>query len=70
MGSTEAVREAVKAGIGIAILSSRAIADDIRYGTIAAVTIKGIEMQRPFYLITRKRLSLSPLCAAFIESLT
>lgn len=69
MGSTEAVREAVKAGIGIAILSSRAIADDIRYGTMAAVTIKGIEMQRPFYLITRKRLSLSPLCAAFIESL-
>ncbi len=69
MGSTEAVREAVKAGIGIAILSSRAIADDIRYGTMAAVTIKGIEMQRPFYLITRKRLSLSPLCTAFIENL-
>lgn len=70
MGSTEAIREAVKAGIGVAILSSRAVEADIRYGTLATLPIKGIEMYRPFYLITRKRLSLSPLCTAFIEALT
>ena len=69
MGSTEAVREAVKAGIGIAILSSRAIEVDLQQGTLAAISIKGVQMQRPFYLVTRKNLSLSPLCTTFIERL-
>lgn len=70
IGSTEAIREAVKAGIGVAILSSRAVEEDIRSGALATVAINGIQIQRPFYLITRKKLSLSPLCKAFIESLT
>jgi len=67
MGSTEAVRQAIKSQIGIAILSRRAVAEDIEHGTLAAVPLQGLRLQRPFYLVTRKNRQLAPISAAFIS---
>jgi DNA-binding transcriptional LysR family regulator len=57
MGSSDAVRQAVKAGLGISILSSRALKDDIEAGRLAAVRIT----------ILLKGRSRSPLCKTFID---
>lgn len=67
MGSSDAVRQAVKAGLGVSILSSRALEDDISAGRISIVRIKGVAMERTFSVILLKGRSRSPLCKAFLE---
>jgi DNA-binding transcriptional LysR family regulator len=69
MGSTEAVRQSIKARIGISIISRRAVAEDIDRGILKAVPLTGFEMRRPFYLITRKNREHSPLCTVFLQHL-
>lgn len=69
MGSTEAVRQAVKARIGVAILSSHAVREDIERKMLAAVKLNGLLIRRPFYLAQRKNREASPLCSAFLEHL-
>ncbi|MEN8140805.1 MAG: selenium metabolism-associated LysR family transcriptional regulator [Thermodesulfobacteriota bacterium] len=67
IGSTAAVKESVKAGIGVSILAKRAVSDDLECGRLAALAIQGHDMHRPFYLIQRKNRDLSPVAAAFME---
>ena len=67
MGSTEAVRQGIKARIGIAIISQQAVAEDLGRGTLAAVALDGVRFLRPFYLVQRRHRQLSPLCMAFLE---
>jgi DNA-binding transcriptional LysR family regulator len=69
IGSTAAVKEAVKAGVGVAILSKRAAVDEIQCGRLASVAIKGQPLKRPFYLIRRKNRELSPVASAFQDFL-
>jgi len=66
MGSTEAVRQGVKSEVGIAILSRRAVAEDIERGSLVAVPLANIRLSRPFYLITRKNRQPSPICSTFL----
>lgn len=69
MGSTEAVRQGIKAGLGISILSSLAVAEDVRLGTLVVVRLAGVTIERPFYLVHRKNRQLSPLGQAFLAYL-
>lgn len=69
MGSTEAVRQAIKAKIGISILSFHAVAEDLQRGTLLAVPIEGARIFRSFYLIQRRNRQASPLCTAFVDFL-
>jgi DNA-binding transcriptional LysR family regulator len=69
MGSTEAVRQAIKAGMGVSILSERAVADELSVGTLKKVSIKRRSFRRAFYLIRRKHRTESPLCQAFVAFL-
>jgi DNA-binding transcriptional LysR family regulator len=68
-GSSDAVRQSVKAGLGVSILSIRALQDDIKASRLAAVRIKGIPLERNFFIIMLKGKSRSPLCRAFLEYL-
>ena len=65
MGSTEAVRQAVKAGVGLAFISERAVADYINHGLLAAATVEGMDLRRSFYMVWHAKRSLSPLAEAF-----
>ncbi len=67
MGSTEAVLQAVKAGAGIAIISRRAIEEDVRLGTLAMAGIAGLQVRRDFFLVTHRSRSKSPVCRAFLD---
>lgn len=65
MGSSEAVRQGVKSGIGVAILSSLAIEEDLQRDSLHTVPIEGFHFERPFYLVERRGRQLSPLARAF-----
>jgi len=69
IGSTAAVLEAVRANLGISILSARAAERDVSCGALATLALRGIVLERPFYLIRRKNRELSPAAAVFWEYL-
>jgi DNA-binding transcriptional LysR family regulator len=67
MGSTQAVKQAVRAGLGIALLSKRAVEDECRAGLLACVKVKDLRIARAFYLVIHRDRTRSPLAQAFIE---
>ncbi len=67
IGSTEAVREAVKSGLGVSIISRLAAAGYLASGTLSAVDINGITLSRSFYLTGHNERSASPVCRAFTD---
>jgi DNA-binding transcriptional LysR family regulator len=69
MGSTDAIRQAVKADVGVSILSRRAVADDLNFRKLRQIPIKNISFTRHFYLVTHKKRSRSPLGEAFVAFL-
>jgi DNA-binding transcriptional LysR family regulator len=69
MGSTEAVIQGIKSKVGVSILSTIAVAEELKTGTLKALTVSRLNLKRSFYLITHKHRSPSPLCKAFIAFL-
>ncbi|MDL1959045.1 MAG: LysR family transcriptional regulator [Deltaproteobacteria bacterium] len=65
MGSTEAIRQAVRAGLGCSIVSLRAVKDDLEHGLLHAPVLEGVQLSRQFYLIWHNQRTLSPLAHAF-----
>jgi DNA-binding transcriptional LysR family regulator len=70
IGSSQALIRAVKAGMGLAFTSRLSIRDEIALGTLKAVKVKEILVQRNFYVITHRLRFNSLLCRSFIEFLT
>jgi len=68
-GSSTAVKEGIKSGLGISILSSRALETELKSGKLKALKIKELSMLRKFYLVRDKRKSVSPLCRAMVNFL-
>ncbi len=67
IASNEAVRQAVKAGAGVAVISRRAVQDDIHCGLVAALRFREARLVRDFFLVTHRTRSRSPLGNAFAE---
>jgi DNA-binding transcriptional LysR family regulator len=65
MPNTEAVRQSIKAGVGIGILSKLAVAAELKYGDLAGVRLRGMEMRRPLYLVQRQGRELPLVYQAF-----
>ena len=68
-GSSTAVKEGIKVGLGVSILSSRAIDTEVKKGILKALKVKDVPMFRSFYLIRDKRRIASPLCHALVDFL-
>lgn len=66
-GSTEAVKQAVKAGLGISILSRMAVTEDLQSGTLREVRIMGGQMKRKIFLVTNKKRTLPLAYRVFQE---
>lgn len=69
MGSTEAVRQAIRDGIGVSILSTLAVADDIESGALKALAVDGLDLTRGLFITRHRQRSPSPLAAAFVDFL-
>ena len=67
MGSSDAVRQAVKAGLGVSVISVRALQEELRSGHLFAVRLKGLQIERSFYVILLKSKSRTPLCSTFLD---
>jgi DNA-binding transcriptional LysR family regulator len=70
MGSTEAVRQAVKNQVGVAVLPSIAVKDDVKSGHLQILAITGIDLKRRFFLTHHAERTPSPLSRAFMTFLT
>jgi DNA-binding transcriptional LysR family regulator len=68
-GSSTAVKEGIKTGLGVSILSARAIDTELKTGVLKALRVKGLPMHRNFYLVRDRRRIASPLCQAMIDFL-
>jgi len=69
LGSSTAVKEGIKSGLGVSVLSERAIETEVKAGILKPVKIKGLPMKRKFYLIQDKRREASPLCRTMVDFL-
>ena len=69
LGSSAAVKEAIKANLGVSIISRHAISDDLESKTIREINIKGLPSKRNFYVITSPRRSLPNHYAVFLKKL-
>jgi len=67
MGSSEAVKEAIIAGLGVSIISIHAIKRELKQDTLIEIPIKDCGIQRYFYLIYKKQFSLMHYHKLFLE---
>ena len=67
--STDAVKQAVKAGMGISILSRFSVEEELKHRTLNEVKVAGLEMKRKFYVLTHKKRNLPLLYSVFLEHL-
>lgn len=69
LGSTDSLREAVKAGLGATILSRFVVRDDLKAGLVEEIRITGVRMRRNFHVVCRKKRVLPEHYRAFIRFL-
>ncbi len=65
MDTTEAIKQAVKAGVGVSIISRLALADELRAGSLCTVALEDLTIRRHFSIIRHKARTLSPLAQTF-----
>ena len=68
-GSSTAVKEGIKSGLGLSILSARAIDTELKAGLLKTLKIKGLSISRNFFLIRNKLRIASPSCQAMLNYL-
>lgn len=66
---SEAVKQAVLAGCGIAFISEMAVRGELKRGELVAIDLSGVVITRSFSLVHRKGRALSPAAAAFSSML-
>ncbi len=67
VGSNESQKAAVRAGVGIAFVSDRAVVDELASGVLVTVPVRGVDVRRDFYLVNRQGAYLGPAARAFHE---
>ena len=66
--NTEAIKNAVMDGQGLAVLSKRLVERDFEQGRLCILSIQGIRLLRSFTLIYHKNKFLSPPLKAFVQA--
>jgi DNA-binding transcriptional LysR family regulator len=66
-GSTDAVKQAVKAVLGFSVLSKLSVTDELKHKVLKEIKLTDIQMKRKFYIITHKKRTLPLLYNAFLE---
>ncbi|MBN1665039.1 MAG: LysR family transcriptional regulator [Deltaproteobacteria bacterium] len=67
MGSTEAIKEAIIAGVGMSIISDQAVERERGQGIISVIPIDHFSIERKFYLIYKKQLNLMAYHRRFLS---
>ncbi|MDB5771392.1 MAG: transcriptional regulator, LysR family [Burkholderia sp.] len=67
--STETIKQAVIAGMGISFLSAHTINLELRTGTLVVLDVEGFPLMLSWYLVHRREKRLPPVALAFKEFL-
>ena len=63
--STETVKQAVIAGMGISFLSAHTLSRELQSGTLAVLDVQGFPLMLNWYVVHRKNKRLTPVAQAF-----
>ncbi len=63
MESNETIKQAVMAGLGIALISYHTVTEELRSGRLATIRAEGLPIQRHWFLIHRTDLDVTPAIA-------
>jgi DNA-binding transcriptional LysR family regulator len=66
-GSTDAVKQAVKAGLGVSILSRFSVTDELKHKILKEIKLIDLQMKRKFYIVTHKKRTLPQAYKIFLE---
>ena len=69
MGSTTAVIQSIKSGVGVSILSPIAVREELASGTLKGLSVEALTLKRAFFLTRHRQRSASPLGTAFSQYL-
>ena len=69
LGSSTAVKEAIKSGLGVGFISKRAITDELAHGSLKTISVTGLEMHRSFYIVTPVKRTLPHSYQVFADFL-
>lgn len=69
IGSNETIKQAVMAGMGIALLSAHTIASEVQDGRLAVLDVEGLPIVRTWYLVRRRDRRILPAARALWEHL-
>jgi DNA-binding transcriptional LysR family regulator len=69
LGSTEAVKQAVKAGLGISLVSASAVEEDVARGSLIALPLDGVELVKELKLVLPSHLPRSSPAARLAANL-
>lgn len=67
LGSNEAIKHAVAAGLGVAVLSLHTLGLEGADGPVTLLDVEGFPIQRKWYLVHRKDKDLSLIASTFLE---
>jgi DNA-binding transcriptional LysR family regulator len=66
-GSTDAIKQAVKAGLGVSIISRFSVKDELKHGILKEIKLTDIQMRRKFYIVTHKKRTLPLAYSIFLK---
>ncbi len=69
LGSTEAIKQAVGANVGVSVLSQAGVSAEVTAGWLVTLRFSGITLQRTFHLVQRRAEYVSPIVEAFVHLL-
>jgi DNA-binding transcriptional LysR family regulator len=69
LGHTEAIKQGVMAGLGVALVSVHAVRGDVASGRLRALRLKGMRIRRHFHVIHNEARTLSASARAFLDLL-
>jgi DNA-binding transcriptional LysR family regulator len=69
LGSTEAIKQAVRAGLGLSVLSRAAVEDQLAAGTLVALRVHGWDVRRALTLLRLRGRAPGPAARRFEEAL-
>lgn len=69
-GSTDAVKQAAKVGLGLTIVSRFSVTEELKHKSLREVKLSAPAMKRMFYIATHKKRTLPLLYSLFLDHLT
>jgi DNA-binding transcriptional LysR family regulator len=66
-GSTDAIKQAVKAGLGVSIISRFSVKDELKHGILKEIKLTDIQMRRKFYIVTHKKRTFPLAYSIFLK---